>query len=215
MLLGLSGAINQQLRPLRIDLADMYGVFVEVKRLQVDHSVSDITFPILPHQTDLAFLQEEISATLNQALEELQDKTATGMTVLISAKFPKNTWVKYKKGERPSYDADSKLQIHMEYEYKLKGIIGMVLPRWKQLLRVKCGMKTFPMIGATKKAQKNKMKKYINLCNIHIAAMEALSGIELKGIKHIRLGKDPTNAIHHKQRQMGVSDGGANRGRVV
>ena len=98
MLLGLSGAINQQLRPLRIDLADMYGVFVEVKRLQVDHSVSDITFPILPHQTDLAFLQEEISATLNQALEELQDKTATGMTVLISAKFPQKHLGKVQEG---------------------------------------------------------------------------------------------------------------------
>ena len=106
-------------------------------------------------------------------------------TTLITAKFPDNTWVKYKKGEKPSYDADSKLQIHMEYEFKLKGAIGMVLSRWKQLLRVKCGRKTFPMIGAAKKAQKNKMKKYIDLCNIHIAAMEALSGIELKGIKHI------------------------------
>ena len=29
------------------------------------------------------------------------------------------------------------------------------------------------------------MKKYLELCNIHISAMEALSGIELTGIKEL------------------------------
>ena len=73
----------------------------------------------------------------------------------------------------------------MEYEFKRRGAIEKVFKRWKKLLRLKLGRKTFPMIGAPKGARKNQMKKYLELCNIHIAAMEALSGIELTGIREL------------------------------
>ena len=168
---------------------------IEVKRLQVEHSVSDITFPLLPHNTDEDFVQEEICATLNQALKEEHDRTQSGnfkepyemVKTLTRVGFPNNTWQKYVKGQRPQYDQENKNQVHLEYEARLRPTIIKVQKRWKELIRHKLGRKTFPLFGVAKGAKKSSMTAYVNLCNYHVAAMEALSVIELNGVKDLEV----------------------------
>lgn len=193
LLLGSLAPIDDLIRPLRIDLCDLHNVNIEVKRLQVEHSVRDITFPLLPHTTDEDFVQEVVNETLNQALEEAHNNRQRGNfkepfephQVLTNPGFPANTWEKWKKGQRPQGDAENKNQYHMEYEAKLRGPILEVWRPWKKLLRVKLGRKTFPLLGVRKGEKKSKQKAYIELCHIHTAAMECTSVVELTGIKNL------------------------------
>ena len=185
--------LEEMLRPIRIDLVDLHNVNIEVKRLQVEHSCKDITFPLLPHNTDIEFVQEQTNKTLNKALEEEHDRNQSGTFIepyhqaktIASAGFPANTWQKYTKGHRPSYNQENKNQYHLEYEAKLKPTIAKVMKRWKELLRLKLGRKMFPMFGALKEGKQSTMTKYVRICNFHLAAMEALSVIELKGVKNL------------------------------
>ena len=52
-------------------------------------------------------------------------------------------------------------------------------------MRQKLEGKTFPLFGVAKSAKKFSMTAYVNLCNCHVAAMEALSVIELNGVKDL------------------------------
>ena len=167
------------IRPLQTDLSNLHNVNIEVKQLQVEHSINTITFPFLSYNTDEDFVQEEINASLNQALEEEHNKNQKdNFTIpykraqtLTKVGFPQNTWEKYKKGQRPSYDAQNKNQVHLEYNARLRPDILKVFKQWKHLIRNKLGRKTFPFLGVPKGAKKTKLQAYIELCTIHVAAM--------------------------------------------
>ena len=73
----------------------------------------------------------------------------------------------------------------MEYEACRRSDILGVWKRWKQLLRIKLGRKTFLLLGVHKGEKKTKQKGFVALCNIHVAAMECISVVELTGIKNL------------------------------
>ena len=75
----------------------------------------------------------------------------------------------------------------MEYEARLRPDILKVFKQWKHIIRNKLGRKTFPLLGVPKGAKKTKLQAYIELCNIHVAAMEALSVVELGRIKDVEV----------------------------
>jgi hypothetical protein len=194
----LLGALKElsdaDLVPLRIDLADQHGIFLEKKQLQVEHSIKNISFPMLPPQTDLEYVGAEVERTLNMVLEEYHKRvTSKGasrgsfvipydhVTILVKVCFPENTFQKFKKGEKPSYDSDNKRQVHMEYPAALEGAILAVLKPWKQELRKTLGRKTYPLVIPPKDMKKSKLKNFLFLCNTHIASLECLSAVELGG----------------------------------
>jgi len=49
---------EEDLIPFRIDLADLHGIFIKQKQLQVEHSISSISFPMIPPNTDLDYCKE-------------------------------------------------------------------------------------------------------------------------------------------------------------
>ena len=144
LLIGTNEPLEEMLRPIRIDLVDLHNVNIEVKRLQVEHSCKDITFPLLPHNTDIDFVREQTNKTLNAALKEEHDRNQTGnfiepfnqVITIASTGFPANTWQKFVKGQRPNYNQENKNQYHLEYEAKIKPAIMKVMKRWKELLRL-------------------------------------------------------------------------------
>ena len=131
----------------------------------MEHSISNITFPLLPYNTDEDFVQEEINASLNQALEEEHNKNQKGNFTLLYKRvqtltkvgFPQNTWEKDKQGQRPSYDAQNKNQVHLEYEAWLRPDILKVFKQWKHLIRNELGRNMFPLLGVPKGAKKTKL----------------------------------------------------------
>jgi len=180
--------------PLRIDLADQHGILLEKKQLQVEHSKKNISFPMLPPQTDLVYVGAEIERTLNTVLEEHHKRvTSRGDSrgsfdipykhakILVNVCFPENTFQKFKKGEKPTYDSDNKRQVHMEYPAALEGAILAILKPWKRELRKTLGRKTYPLVIPPKDMNKSKLKNFLFLCNTHIASLECLSAVELGG----------------------------------
>ena len=66
VLLGSPDALTEEeLIPIWIDLADLHGIFIKQKQLQVKYSISNISFLMIPPNTDLDYCKEELQRTLS------------------------------------------------------------------------------------------------------------------------------------------------------